>query len=467
MDRNLYKSRRRLLAKNSHLLVLGLLVVLVAGALWFFRPVVLPFALAIFLSYLLAPVIAWLTGPKVLKGRMPRGAAILLVYALVLGLIVLSGFYLFPKFYSEANRMVRTLPAELQKVEENMIVPLEAWVREWLAAFAPLPTLELGGGKNALANNGVKTKTNGSATAPTHTSTADKASSDFPAMGGAGIPAVLPPREIPWRGLVEDYTYVVRKVDETRYEVTPRRRKPASQEQAEGAISLNRPFTHIFGQMRSEFEENFVDLLKTGSQYIGKLLSSFFTLFLVLMISGFILLDPGRIYRFMHSMVPRRQHRSFDDWLRGLDRGLSGVVRGQVLICLVNGALTGVGIWIIGVPFVATLSVIAAIFSLIPIFGVLISSVPILLMGLTVDFTTAVLALAWILLVHFIEGNFLNPKILGDSARIHPALIVFALLVGEHFGGVLGALLAVPTFSLIQTSFLFLKSKAEHLGTAG
>ena len=71
------------------------------------RPVILPFALAILLSYLLAPVIAWLTSPKVLNGRMPRGGAILLVYALVLGLIVLSGYYLFPKFYSEANRMVR------------------------------------------------------------------------------------------------------------------------------------------------------------------------------------------------------------------------------------------------------------------------------------------------------------------------------------------------------------------------
>ena len=136
------------------------------------------------------------------------------------------------------------------------------------------------------------------------------------------------------------------------------------------------------------------------------------------------------------------------------------------MICLINGVLTGIGIAILGVPFVVTLSVIAAVFSLIPIFGVLISTIPILLMALTVSLTTASLALGWILIIHFLEGNFLNPKILGDSARIHPVLIVFALLVGEHFAGVLGALLAVPIFSLIQNSFLFLKHKAEGLDSA-
>jgi predicted PurR-regulated permease PerM len=133
---------------------------------------------------------------------------------------------------------------------------------------------------------------------------------------------------------------------------------------------------------------------------------------------------------------------------------------------MVNGVLTGIGVAVLGVPFVVTLSVIAALFSLIPIFGVLISSIPILIMALTVSLTAALLALGWILLIHFFEGNFLNPKILGDSAKIHPVLVVFALLVGEHFAGVLGALLAVPIFSLVQNSFLFLKHQAESLDPA-
>ena len=73
-----------------------------------------------------------------------------------------------------------------------------------------------------------------------------------------------------------------------------------------------------------------------------------------------------------------------------------------------------------------------------------------------------ILWLAWILVIHFIEGNFLNPKIMGTAAHIHPALIVFALVTGEYIAGIAGALLAVPIFSILQTLFVFLKAMVEE-----
>ena len=76
---------------------------------------------------------------------------------------------------------------------------------------------------------------------------------------------------------------------------------------------------------------------------------------------------------------------------------------------------------------------------------------------------SALIKILWILLIHFIEGNFLNPKIMGTAAQIHPALIVFALVTGEHVAGIAGALLAVPVYSILQTFFFFLKSMVEEL----
>ncbi len=58
------------------------------------------------------------------------------------------------------------------------------------------------------------------------------------------------------------------------------------------------------------------------------------------------------------------------------------------------------------------------------------------------------------------EGNILNPKIIGTAAKIHPVLVIFALIVGEHSYGLVGALLAVPVASIIQVLFLFFRSKA-------
>ncbi|MHC4410320.1 MAG: AI-2E family transporter, partial [Planctomycetota bacterium] len=60
-----------------------------------------------------------------------------------------------------------------------------------------------------------------------------------------------------------------------------------------------------------------------------------------------------------------------------------------------------------------------------------------------------------ILLIHFIEANFLNPKIMGSASKIHPVVIIFALLAGEHAYGIVGALLAVPTASIVQSGFTF------------
>jgi hypothetical protein len=69
------------------------------------------------------------------------------------------------------------------------------------------------------------------------------------------------------------------------------------------------------------------------------------------------------------------------------------------------------------------------------------------------------LVLGWVVAIHQLEANVLNPKILGDSARVHPVLVVFALLTGEHFYGVFGALLAVPVLSITQTVFLHLRER--------
>ena len=91
--------------------------------------------------------------------------------------------------------------------------------------------------------------------------------------------------------------------------------------------------------------------------------------------------------------------------------------------------------------------------SIIPIFGSILSSIPAVMIGLTQDFWTALWVLLWIIGIHQVEANLLNPKIIGVAAKIHPVLVVLALIIGEHFYGLWGALLAVPALSLAQSIF--------------
>jgi predicted PurR-regulated permease PerM len=177
---------------------------------------------------------------------------------------------------------------------------------------------------------------------------------------------------------------------------------------------------------------------------------------LVMMITAFISIDRPRIVSFIHSVPPERSRKT---WLRltdYLDRGLAGVIRGQLLICLVNGVLTWVGLQFLGVRYAILLGAVAGIFSLIPIFGTIISTIPIVLIAwATSGIKLGIIALGWILLIHFIEANFLNPKIMGSASKIHPVVVIFALIAGEHAYGIAGALLAVPTASILQSCFRF------------
>jgi predicted PurR-regulated permease PerM len=108
------------------------------------------------------------------------------------------------------------------------------------------------------------------------------------------------------------------------------------------------------------------------------------------------------------------------------------------------------------------MALVAAVFSLVPIFGSIASAVPAVAIGLTQGIGTALFVLAWIVGIHQLEANVLNPKIMGDAAKIHPVLIIFALLVGEHFFQVIGALLAVPTMSIAQSVFLHIRERLRE-----
>ncbi len=109
------------------------------------------------------------------------------------------------------------------------------------------------------------------------------------------------------------------------------------------------------------------------------------------------------------------------------------------------------------------MALVAAVGSLIPIFGSILSAIPAVAIGLTQSPGTALAVLAWILGIHQLEANFLNPKIIGDAAKIHPVLVVFSLLVGEHFFQIKGALFAVPCMSIAQTIFLHFRESTMGL----
>ena len=186
--------------------------------------------------------------------------------------------------------------------------------------------------------------------------------------------------------------------------------------------------------------------------------------FFILMVAAFFSIDAQAIRRYFRTLVPPEYEEDARILTQRIDRSLAGVVRGQVTICVVNGVLTFIGLMLFEVKFAFLLAMVATLFSLIPIFGTIISSVPIVLIGLSDGFEKGLAMLLWIIGIHALEAYFLNPKIMGSAARIHPVIVAFSLIAGERTFGLVGALFAVPIAAILVACFDHARERAQPPG---
>jgi predicted PurR-regulated permease PerM len=143
----------------------------------------------------------------------------------------------------------------------------------------------------------------------------------------------------------------------------------------------------------------------------------------------------------------------FDVWamLRTVQRVFGQWVRGQLLLGVTVGVMTFIGLMILSVVvdpifgrFAILLSVTAGILELVPIIGPIIAAVPAVLLAATAGLEAVIAALILYTLVQQLENNLLVPKIQGDAVELHPAAVIFAIIVGGALAGLLGAILALP-----------------------
>jgi putative heme transporter len=227
------------------------------------------------------------------------------------------------------------------------------------------------------------------------------------------------------------------------------------------ALDLEQLIRDAANRVSTYAGENLKGILDMSRRIVTGVLVGVFTLFFMLMVAAFFSIDALPIRRYALTLIPPEYAADARLLAARIDRGLSGVVRGQATICVVNGILTGVGMLIFGVKFVFLLSTVATLLSLIPIFGTILSSVPIVLIALSDGVEKGFAILLWIIGIHALEAYVLNPKIMGSAAHVHPVLVAFALIAGEHFYGLVGALLAVPLTAILVACFDYLRLKAQ------
>jgi predicted PurR-regulated permease PerM len=194
-----------------------------------------------------------------------------------------------------------------------------------------------------------------------------------------------------------------------------------------------------------------------------------FDVFLVVVVSIYMLLDMQRWSEAINRRFPPR-HGDDPGLIGRMEQAIASYVRGQLLLSLIIGVSTGVGIWILGAvgamphgqTYAAAFGAWAGITELIPYIGPWLGALPPVLYALVQGGPFPALWVALLFLgIQQFEGHIVVPNVMGRSLRLHPLLVIFGLLAGGEIYGFAGILVALPLLAAGKAAYEFFHERVE------
>lgn len=174
-------------------------------------------------------------------------------------------------------------------------------------------------------------------------------------------------------------------------------------------------------------------------------------LVVILSMVYYFLASGKNMVHYLRTQTPQWLHQTAINLIEGTDRVIWSYIKMQALIALIIGVISTIIFMLIGVRFSVLLGVIAGVLNLIPYFGSIMAGIIATLIALlTNGFSQALITLIAVLIIQQTEGNFIMPRLQGQSAGLHPAIIIIIILVGNYFWGAIGMFIAVPLFGLVS-----------------
>lgn len=226
------------------------------------------------------------------------------------------------------------------------------------------------------------------------------------------------------------------------------------------------------GEVASRVREDLTNAVQAiGGNVIGGALgvvtgtfSFALTLFGVLFVGAYLLVDVRRFKAAYLRAAPHEYRQDFLTLWNAFGYSLSKYLGGLALVLAIQGAVSAAGLVLLGVPYALLLGAWVSVTAVIPYLGAWIGAVPAILVALTVSPTTALLTAVLFLGIQQLEGNFLTPKIQGDTLRVHPILVFLAVIIGGGLAGIAGVIVAVPSLAVLRVLFDFFRVRLTTQG---
>lgn len=229
---------------------------------------------------------------------------------------------------------------------------------------------------------------------------------------------------------------------------------------AEGPLDLSQEdIERYIDQASSRLRENQDQIASgviTGAVLIGEAIAG---LLLTLVLTFFFLKDGPLIVAWLERLVPRRNRVHARELGRRAWSTIGAYLRGTALVALVDAVLIAILLLVLGVPLVVPLALLTFIGGFFPLIGATLAGMVAALVALVSEGTfDAIVVGIGILAIQQIEGDVLQPIIMGRAVRLHPVAIILALTAGAVIAGIVGAFLAVPIAAIASTTGNYLRS---------
>jgi len=156
--------------------------------------------------------------------------------------------------------------------------------------------------------------------------------------------------------------------------------------------------------------------------------------------------DLPKLHQFVHHQLPHSARDEIELVLGKMLDKVYAFFRGQLTVSLIMAVLFSIGLVIIGLPLPIAIGALAGLMNIVPYLGGMIGIVLATVVSLVTQGTLVDVLLVWLVfgVVQFLEGNFITPKIIGESVGIHPLIVIVSLIVFGSLFGLLGMIIAIP-----------------------
>lgn len=228
--------------------------------------------------------------------------------------------------------------------------------------------------------------------------------------------------------------------------------------------SINQALQNFANDLINNLPSN----LQTASLYITRITRSVVShvvdAVLVLFLVFYLLRDLKAVKKGVVNVFPQNWRKEAVLVLSIIDSKVGAYLRGNIVICLIVGILTGVALSFVKMPFALMLGILAGVLNIIVYVGPWLAAIPAILLSLTPNAPHPLLVIGIYLAVQAVDAFILKPLLLGKAVDLMPLTVIVSLLIGGQLFGLLGVLLAIPaTATLKVLVFYYLHGDKELL----